>query len=605
MSPEPDPKPSEFTGDHRIIPPLSRSRNLASSSRTTILFLILITAAWLAHIWFYSDAAWLHPELLGTAAYIWNNPDTDTLRSLLGKSFDWKAFDPNVNRVRPLNDVVEVVDAIARPFFANWFGPHPSAMPSSLLTVILAPTLLYVWFKRTLGAVLPAMIFTLLFVSSTGFLSDVVAYIRPAKKLNLVFLCLSIFLALRFADRRNKATFTALYLSLLASFFSDELGLANFVIIGVMHWKDLFVHSTARYRWAFLSLPAVFLLLTKFAVPAIYQAWSVHGAWDALADPKKFAVFAYLLSPEFYQVSLQALARSLMSTVAIGVHTPLTESLTLAVFGLATGVRGVQVFRRDGWLGLCEDRFLLASVVLAGTSTYATLLDWYPFPHRVSYLGSFNYYYHSSVVISTLMWFACGCALVLPTVKRTGLIRWPISPLVVVAASLLITANFILFQRVNQLVQIIHLYPYNNGILWASLRQAHDSALKYPDQPVIVKLAGNADNEAIRFRESLHLVFGDRWNENYFHRVMGFVAPNPIMSPAHVGHFYRATIPWSEVILHLEQHGRSGWTAQSARLSEGPPQDIAWQLSPSERSLQSYPETRLTPSENRAATSGR
>src|SRR6266446_3836298 len=82
------------------------------------LFLLLFLC-FLMHAWFWSSASWLHPELLGTAAYVWGMPDLDTLTQLVRKVFDWKAFDPNVNRVRPLNDVVEVIDAIGRPFLTR------------------------------------------------------------------------------------------------------------------------------------------------------------------------------------------------------------------------------------------------------------------------------------------------------------------------------------------------------------------------------------------------------------------------------------------------------------------------------------------------------
>ncbi|HVQ12213.1 MAG TPA: hypothetical protein VMS40_01430, partial [Vicinamibacterales bacterium] len=77
----------------------------------------VLTVAWFIHLLF-SSAAWIHPELLGSSAYVWLYPGQESFAQMLRKVFDWKGFDPNVNRVRPLNDVFEVIDAIARPYIA-------------------------------------------------------------------------------------------------------------------------------------------------------------------------------------------------------------------------------------------------------------------------------------------------------------------------------------------------------------------------------------------------------------------------------------------------------------------------------------------------------
>lgn len=525
----------------------------------------LTTAVWLVYVWFFTDAPWLHPELLGTAVYVWNNPEHGTWLEMLGKALDWKAFDPNVNRVRPLNDLVEVIDASARPYLARLAGPHPSAMPSSVATLILVPLFLFPWLRATLKSTTSALLFCLLVVSTIGFLSDVVVYIRPAKKLNLVLFCLSLYLAQRFSEQGRRGWFAGLYGCVLASCFADELGLANFVIIGTLFWTSLFAAPWRRYGVVFLSLPIAFLLITKFVIPAVYETWSVHGRWDALADPKKLAVFSYLLSPEFHLAALRGVARSIMSTLAIGHHTPLTESLTGLLF---VGILAIHITKqKPGSIReLASDPLFLTSSLLVATGTYATLLDWYPFPHEISYLGSFNYYYHSSMILVVLLWLASATVALSALVPPRMLVRTNLRTTVIAGAcSLLISANFMLFLRVNELVQIIHLYPYSNTALWTSLKQVHEASKPAPERAATVVLTGNADVEAARYQAGLRDLFGDRWHQNDFHRVMGLIAPNPIMSDAHVAHFFRATLPWTPVTVSILQAGRAGWTPHAAR----------------------------------------
>lgn len=521
------------------------------------LALFALSAVGLLAIWFATSSAWLHPELLGTAAYVWNDPAHDGFWTLLRKVFDWKAFDPNVNRVRPLNDLAEVIDAMARPFLARVFGPHPSAMPSAWLTALLAPWYLCRWFRLSGQRLLLAFLATALLLSTTGFLSLVVAYIRPAKKLNLVLLCAALYYAARFAVRGDTRSFAAMYACILASCLSDELGLGNFVIVGIFYWREIFQAPRRRFLLGFLSLPFVFLAITRFLLPSIYQLWSVHGAWDALGDSKKFTVFLYLLQPKFYLVASEALARSLMATVAIARHTPATEILTLVIFVSLPVLHLAR--RKPGWRAALADRFVLASLVLVLVSTFATLLDWYPFPYRVSYLGSFNYYYHSSIAVCTVIWFTFALQSLWPALSAPAALPSRSVLALGAAGGLIILANFVLFTRINHLVQVIHLYPYHNSELWASVREA----AKLPPgggTPAEIRITGDSDRETREFVEELHRVFGSDWAANGYYRVMFSIAPHPIMTPDHVAHLLHASLPWTLADPAIEQRGLHGWT---------------------------------------------
>jgi hypothetical protein len=117
-----------------------------------------LTVGWASYLLLLSDAAWLHPEVLGSSSYIWIAPGKESIAAMLRKVFDWQAFDPNVNRVRPLNDLFEVIDAIARPYITLLVDIQASLNISTVLTFVVAPALMFGWFRRVTGSVVPAVV---------------------------------------------------------------------------------------------------------------------------------------------------------------------------------------------------------------------------------------------------------------------------------------------------------------------------------------------------------------------------------------------------------------------------------------------------------------
>ena len=518
--------------------------------RTLALFLLTaLPVAWFWYLWLLSGSPWLHPELLGTAAYIWNFPDTATFGNLFRKIFDWKAFDPNVNRVRPLNDVFEVLDAVARPYLTRWIGPHASLTPSGLLAAVAAPIALYAWLRRLTGRQVAALALCMIFLASCGFLSVVIPYIRPAKKLNLVFLCVALYFAHRFSERGKNVDFAIVWLSLLCSFFADELALANFGIIGLLYWRALFDRKRKVVAAMFMMLPVVFLAATKWGLPAIYSAFSVHGAWDALADPRKLQVFAFLLEPQFYAAAAVQTARSMLSTVGIATHTAVTQTIALAVLVTAP-VAHVWYWRLRTLRELAQDGFLLATVVLVAVSLYATLLDWYPFPFEVSYLGSFNYYYHSSIVVPVIGWIAYGWRSISMALEGRRAEHQIFVAVAFALSAMIISANFLLFERINRLAQNIHLYPFTNAILSDALDRMRVSPRLAPLEVIVAPDAGRAREV---FEEDLRAVFGENWRDNGYFRVFQMVSKNPIMTESHLAHLLRAFFPFKPTTVRVTE----------------------------------------------------
>ena len=133
------------------------------------------------------------------------------------------------------------------------------------------------------------------------------------------------------------------------SFFSDESALANFFICGVLFWRQIFLFAPAWYRYLYLLLPVMFLLVTKFALPLVYAVYSVHGPWDALSDGKKLTIFQYLFSASFYDAAATQLARSMLSSLGISVHVPLTQAIILFIFVAALLYSALRTFStKDG-----------------------------------------------------------------------------------------------------------------------------------------------------------------------------------------------------------------------------------------------------------------
>lgn len=97
--------------------------------------ILAVPSLYLASMWLGYDEAWIHPEQVRAAVYIWT-PSTEGYGQLLRRSLDWAALDASdpvhwqeqapAHRVRPLSDIAQVIDALARPAISRWLYPHPS-----------------------------------------------------------------------------------------------------------------------------------------------------------------------------------------------------------------------------------------------------------------------------------------------------------------------------------------------------------------------------------------------------------------------------------------------------------------------------------------------
>jgi hypothetical protein len=391
-----------------------------------------------------------------------------------------------------------------------------------------------------------------LFISSIGFLSVTIVYIRPAKKLALLLFCACLYFGFRHAEAsRRTGSFVTFLLLLYVSFFCDELALAYFAAFGFIFWRSILLAPARRKTVAFMALPIAFLIVTKWVLPFIYLRVSVHGAWDALADPKKFAIFGYLRDASFHEAAFRQLARSILSTVGVQHHTVLAEGILLLI--LALGVIACLLLRTGSSAERASstEELLLVTVALGLVSHYATLLDWYPFPHEISYLGSFNYYYHSPMSALVVLWLAALwrvlSASMLATLVVPHLRTIQIGVLAGVVA--IIVLNLGMFERVNRLAQTIHTYPFAAGMLRSTLANIVFTSRENRSTQEVVTFVTARDPLEKQFERDLRAVFGEHWQHNGFVGALGMVKGHPILSPDHLHHLVRAYYPWREVVI--------------------------------------------------------
>jgi hypothetical protein len=127
-----------------------------------------LALAWLvaicaAAVLLWINGGWFHLELLPVSEH-------SRSRGLL-TVFDWSVFDINSARLRPLSDLIEVVDALMRPRTVRIFGHHASLSLSGVAIAIACPVLFHGALRAMGLSRSEAFIFAACFVSTIGFLS--------------------------------------------------------------------------------------------------------------------------------------------------------------------------------------------------------------------------------------------------------------------------------------------------------------------------------------------------------------------------------------------------------------------------------------------------
>ncbi|MBV9545789.1 MAG: hypothetical protein JOY61_15570 [Chloroflexi bacterium] len=481
--------------------------------------------------WLSYDEVWTHPELIGAGAHVWSDPQSEHLGDRLARVAEIN----DDNRVRPLSKAAEVLDGIARPYVARMLVPHPALTPFTVLALVLPPTLLFLSLRRMGLGLLPSAALLLVFLSCTGFMSTIVAFDRPAKKLTFIFFSLAFYFAVRHERTRGVGSFLACIAALLCGFFSDEEDLVFFVVFGAIFATSLLVRAPNWKRVTFLALPLVFVVVAQWGLSALYRLAGTLPNFDPLGESEKYRLLAAVVRPDFYNLGLHGLAQGMLSTVGVRVHDRFTE---VAVLGILFGASAILVYRLWREPGGRATAYRLLSVTLALTAVglYVTLLDQYPTPGSFGtngrgYMGEFTYYYHSSMALFVVLWLACAWQALL-AIARSARVKHAVVGVGVALCAAVFVANVSLFEDVNRLLQIIHTYPYSSpqmyDVLLAELPTIRNSA---PDQPITVNFRSNEQELSQQFDDALTRVFGRDMDtsNNGFYLTMQYFRDHPMM----------------------------------------------------------------------------
>jgi hypothetical protein len=159
---------------------------------------------WFIYTWILTDAGWLQVELLAVPDALFANGNADGLGSQLSNILNWHLFDFVSLRLRVVSDVVEVIDTVFRPRLAWLTGLRPSVSVTSIPMALATVGAVFLAVRR-IGLSRPlALLLTALFVSTVGFQSCFIAYIRPAKRIALLAFCLGIWLVLRAVQEKRE-----------------------------------------------------------------------------------------------------------------------------------------------------------------------------------------------------------------------------------------------------------------------------------------------------------------------------------------------------------------------------------------------------------------
>ncbi len=442
--------------------------------------------------WFWITEGWYHYELLSVPEAVWSPARSGSwLRQMGTVLADWRIFDPNPHRLRPLSDLVEVVDAILRPM--QFFGTQPSLTLCAVLLAVATMVLVYRTARASGQAAFEAAVYTLLLATTIGFLSCFVPYIRPAKKLALFFCSLMLLSCCRFRNRRQGLV--PLLASLVLAFFADEAGFVFWPVAGLLV-GPIFVRER---RWkgaaALAALPLVYLATVRWAVPALY---ALIGVPRLMQVGVMKSLLVNLTFGKFYLVAARDFAAGALATFGMMGAPNWIGDIALLVFAVVVI-----------WTLLLRQWWRAAAVVAPVIASFGlTLFDWYNTPFGSNAFGALTYYYHSPVAL--LIVFA--------------LLQWPWPKGILVPGVLVIVAaNLAAFSTINRLAMIMHAYPVEARALPEKLERPTELATEFASR---IHRLNRREGEWLQHTFDNYRnhpmgggVYADRFNDIFFPRV--------------------------------------------------------------------------------------
>ncbi len=376
-------------------------------------------------LFIWVKGGWFHLELLPVSELV-------RVRGIL-TVFDWQVFDINPARLRPLSDLVEVIDAMLKPPMVVIFGHHPSMTLTSLCISILAPVFFYGGLRSLGQSRAEAIVFTAFLISTIGFLSCFVPYIRPAKRLAFLSLCLLVFLAFKFEKTSSKKyVYTLIGVEFLA-LFTDEAAFIYWPIFLAIIWKKI----DRNCLYAYLAVPLVYLFTAKIIFPPIYNYLGKTGARNGVVDHVVIiGLLKNILSIKFWGYVLEDISGTVSAsfgTLAIPAIIPLSILVVIIVYS---------IFTKNSLL-------LKIAIALIASSIFFSWLDMINTSRN--YMGQWTYYYHTPIALFSVLLAAIAYEALKKKVK--------FSSYFLVAIGVISLMNISNFYRTNEILKTLHLYP--------------------------------------------------------------------------------------------------------------------------------------------------
>jgi hypothetical protein len=462
------------------------ARNLVSLDAPLAYAIFFASLTWFLYSWIFTQAGWLQIELLGTADALFSK--RDSLAAQLSTVLDWHLWDDAQStfslRLRVVSDFVEVIDAAFRPRLTWLTGLRPSV---SLTSVPMALATIAAFFLavRRVGLARPfALLLTAVFISTIGFQSCFVAYIRPAKRITLLAFCLAVWLILRCVqEKREKDILWILLLTEIAS-LADETGLLLFVAaIVYLGWAATCREMRPRALLILGLFPLVHLVVAYGILPYLYALGPYGIRPHTLSGPDAAHIISGVIDPAFYRGAFSNLISVVFATLgAINWH----QATVVALVG---GLCLILVRPRlTGAVG-CAAVILICCVFFvsiihrygspAPTYSYHSIFTHYYhiifsyYPHHI-----FTYYYHSIVAAAVLFLIA--------SIASTAIRNDPWFAIASsMVASAVIVSNFINFAFLNELWQRFHIYPIEP----AAIVSIRDELRKNPKAVIDIMVA--------------------------------------------------------------------------------------------------------------------
>jgi len=431
---------------------MRKSRYLFDEFGGHLVFVFIITAVVCTLI--VSRDGWVHPELVPIGERV--ATFDGGLGSLFRQLFDWRLFDFNLQRLRIVSDFFELVDAAVRPLVARLYA-NPSLNVSTILFATLVPFLAYRstrWFGFRVGEALLAVV---LLVASPGYLSDLFAYIRPAKPVSFILLAALVLWIARVPEKPGLRSLAVLAAILLTGLFTDEL----------LYWSPFFViiAVAAIGRFSALLRTAATVVVVIVAA-ALLLFWVLPFLYDWLGHDGPRTIYlransgeypaariaGYLVSPTFYWEAIGMAGRSLAAhfgALISGWPTKAVGTLALVIIVAALALTA-HMWRSPLW------RFtLLSALGFASFTAFGMWLQWIVVEGNAYEVTSLNYYYNSPVSLFAVLLIVSGLRGARLWAEARGITF--AGSVQAAVAGLIALSSFVLFLQFNELVRDWHL----------------------------------------------------------------------------------------------------------------------------------------------------